>query len=1202
MLETQLNSDHSCQFDSHEHASLQANIGHSVEAAGILGLIVTTLVLSHRIIPPIINVSELSRKVSRTKNIMVPLHSLVDLPRSGGSQIATISGTSISGHNVHIVIESSNRNSRSVAYLASRISQSDSATGSDRAAGTDASSSSFVSGIRYNKDSDGIVTLLMDLPGYLANVWNEHFDASLRKMLDLLEKDVSLRGVILTSAKKTFHAGADLEMLYTSLGSIAMCVPTMLRLIRLPCPLVAAINGSAVAGGMELALCCDYRICINAPGTTLGFPEVERGLIPAFATVLLPRLIGIEASVPFILGTRHVGPVDALKACLIDGIAGSPMQLIAQARERIVQTSRDAQPECRMMPLDANDSHYAREVVAAVLETLQHRGGVNLIAETAALNAAVDSSLLEIEPALYCAVGKFTQLEDPSVKGKLLDVIMRLSKIQQQEPRTQLTVSGGVYAGDVDAINSLVVYKVQQASSAATIGADFPLMDSGVDSLAAVEVQKSLQQELGNSVRIPTTLVFDYPTIAAISHFIEGALTTVESAHGCVKVQNRRCETTPDSVSCGVQTFACYTSGSCTSLMKLWVLLAGGCESLERINSIPQARFDVDALNNTALRGNHGHFIEHAEHFDHAHFHISTAEAAAMDPHQRLLLETGYSALFAFGESRESLMGSSVGVFAGVMTDSEWSACQLKLTAKTNRSVSAFVSNASGPAAVCGRVSFVLGLKGPCLSVNTACSSSLVVMNAAAHNLQVGRCFKALVAGVNIICDPVGFLVYGAALAPDGMCKTFDAAANGVGRGDACGALVLAASVDISQGVHIAGSAVNQDGRSASMSAPNGPSQVEVLQAVLSQSAQTAPREYSETHGTGTSLGDPIELGALATVWRGNGLLVLGAAKTQLGHTEGAAGLMGTIKAVLCVSCHCVTPNLHLQESNPKVDFEHFAVVMPSGIVPLRSYSSIGTEAQIGSQAGISSFGMAGTNAHVALAYRATKLDLEHSSWQQQAVYYTHVSFSWLSTVGTATAVEEVGGRASVESSTAGVVAMEYYAPNLCCSVADIEQLHSCPGRYTVGRGQEYVGFCTADEDTVSMAMSVFDQLIQSNALPLSAIGRLEVGTESQVDRAKSIKSFLMAFFQVDDLHNVEGVDTYNACYGGTNALFSTLGWIQSDASSGQYGVVVCSDPAVHPQPETISGIGASSIAILVGLEEAMPLEPVRVSFVKHAW
>jgi len=207
---------------------------------------------------------------------------------------------------------------------------------------------------------------------------------------------------------------------------------------------------------------------------------------------------------------------------------------------------------------------------------------------------------------------------------------------------------------------------------------------------------------------------------------------------------------------------------------------------------------------------------------------------------------------------------------------------------------------------------------------------------------------------------------------------------------------------------------------------------------------------------------------------------------------------------------------------------------------------------------------------------------------------------SWPSTTCSYMAQPQMGHSQKVV--TAGIVAMEYYAPNLCCSVADIEQLHNCPGRYTVGRGQQHIGFTSGNEDTVSMAMTVFERLVACCELPLAQIGRLEVGTESQVDRAKSVKSFLMAFFQDEALHSAEGTDTYNACYGGTNALFSTVNWVQSASWSGQYGVVVCSDPAVHPQPEALSGIGASAVGLMVGAEPVMTLEATRISFIKHSW
>ena len=225
-----------------------------------------------------------------------------------------------------------------------------------------------------------------------------------------------------------------------------------------------------------------------------------------------------------------------------------------------------------------------------------------------------------------------------------------------------------------------------------------------------------------------------------------------------------------------------------------------------------------------------------------------------MDPQQRLLLEVGYSALREAGESRDSLMGAAIGVFVGVMSDGDWQQVQAdKISA--GAPMSAYAINGGGTAALSGRVSFVWGLKGPCISINTVCSASLVAVDSSAQASKQGRCSAALVIGTNLILHPGVFYGYmtGGALGPDGKCKTFDAAADGLGRGEACGAVVLeSSSVDTSI---LQASLVNQDGRSASMTTPNGPSQAELLRAAIQQAGGDATRSFNETHGTGTPLG-----------------------------------------------------------------------------------------------------------------------------------------------------------------------------------------------------------------------------------------------------------------------------------------------------------------------------------------------------------
>ena len=432
----------------------------------------------------------------------------------------------------------------------------------------------------------------------------------------------------------------------------------------------------------------------------------------------------------------------------------------------------------------------------------------------------------------------------------------------------------------------------------------------------------------------------------------------------------------------------------------------------------------------------------------------------------------------------------------------------------------------------------------------------------------------------------------------------------------------------------VTSTAINQDGRSANLTSPNGPAQQRVIARAL-ELAWIHPTSVAsvEAHGTGTALGDPIEVGAQEAVLnRGRmprDMFINCASKSVFGHMELGAGILSVLKTVATVQTSQPSPNLHFKQFNPNMNLYNKAVFVTGCIkcpFPIRN-----SDHSFMKTAGVSSFGYGGTNSHATVA-SAVRLRLPLQLIPTPR--YCHKSFVWfneqpvqpligMSVPGVSTAALEAGSGTQWERSgpsttcsymaqpqmghsqkvvTAGIVTMEYYAPTLCCSVADIEQLHNCPGRYTVGRGQQHIGFTNGNEDTVSMAMTVFEKLVERCELPLTQIGRLEVGTESQVDRAKSVKSFLMAFFQDEALHNVEGTDTYNACYGGTNALFSTVNWVQSASWSGQYGVVVCSDPAVHPQPEALSGIGASAVGLMVGAEQVMMLEATRISFIKHSW
>ncbi len=363
----------------------------------------------------------------------------------------------------------------------------------------------------------------------------------------------------------------------------------------------------------------------------------------------------------------------------------------------------------------------------------------------------------------------------------------------------------------------------------------------------------------------------------------------------------------------------------------------------------------------------YGGFLDAVDRFDAGFFGIAPREAESMDPQQRLLLEIAWEALEDAGHSPQSLAGSQTGVYVGI-SNSDYGRAMM---AQRNQ---LHVYSASGGAfsVAAGRLSYFLGLHGPSLAVDTACSSSLAAVHLACQALRLGECDMALAGGVNLILSPeanIGFSKAGM-MAPDGHCKTFDAAADGYVRSEGCAMIVLRHLADaVADGDRvlavIRGSALNQDGRSGGLTAPNGPAQEAVIRAAL-DAAGVAPREvgYIETHGTGTSLGDPIEVGALGNVFGGDrdaaGPLVIGSVKTNIGHLEAAAGIAGLIKVVLMLQRGEIPPHLHFTNPSPHIDWANLPIRVSTGVTPWAP----GAARPV---AGVSSFGFSGTNAHVVL-------------------------------------------------------------------------------------------------------------------------------------------------------------------------------------------------------------------------------------------
>jgi acyl transferase domain-containing protein/SAM-dependent methyltransferase len=402
----------------------------------------------------------------------------------------------------------------------------------------------------------------------------------------------------------------------------------------------------------------------------------------------------------------------------------------------------------------------------------------------------------------------------------------------------------------------------------------------------------------------------------------------------------------------------------------LWQALANGVDT---ISEIPADRWDVAAYYDPdpdkpgKMNTRYGSFLKDADQFDAEFFGVSPREAVSMDPQHRLLMETSWEALENAAIAPASLSGSQTGVFVGIGNSDYW-----RMAYRDEEQIDAYSALGNSYSVAAGRLSYFLGLHGPSMAVDTACSASLVAVHLACRSLRSGECTLALAAGVNLILSPEANINFSKSrmLAPDGRCKTFDAAADGYVRAEGCGVVVLktlsAARADGNRILAvIRGSAVNQDGRSGGLTAPNGPAQEAVIRAALA-SAGVVPHEisYLEAHGTGTSLGDPIEVRAASAVLckdRPHAFpLMIGSIKTNIGHLEAAAGVAGLLKVVLALQKKAIPPHLHLKQKSPHIDWDNLPIVVPTKLTPWVPINGKRI-------AGLSSFGFSGTNAHLVL-------------------------------------------------------------------------------------------------------------------------------------------------------------------------------------------------------------------------------------------